>query len=51
MLAKTLNHNMFVERDHVIMFFKIVLIQLTKFNKDRHSAKSMKSWQFFNDRI
>ena len=47
MLPQTLNHNMYVERDHLNMCFKNVLIQLTVFNKDRHMAKSItfKGWE------
>jgi hypothetical protein len=39
MLPKTLNYNMFVERDH-LKNFKIALIQLAVFNEDKHMAKS-----------
>jgi hypothetical protein len=42
-IAKTLNHNMYVKRDHLKMYFKNILIQLTMFNKDRHTVKSMMS--------
>jgi hypothetical protein len=34
-LPKTLNHNIFVERDHLKMYFKNVLIQLIVFKKDQ----------------
>ena len=31
---------MYVERDHLKRYIKNVLIQLTVFNKDRHTAKT-----------
>ena len=40
-LAKSVNHNLYVKRDHLEMWFKNVLIQLTMLNKDRHTAKSI----------
>jgi hypothetical protein len=41
MMPKTLNHNMYVERDHLKMYFYNVLIQLAGVNKNRHMAKSI----------
>ena len=41
MLPQTHNHNLYVERDHLKMRFKSVLIQFTELNEDRHSAKSI----------
>jgi hypothetical protein len=41
MLPKTLNPNMYVERDHLKMFFSNALIQLTLFDKDRHTATAI----------
>jgi hypothetical protein len=40
-LSQTLNHNIFVERDHLKMRFKNVLNQLSAHNKDRQKAKSI----------
>ncbi len=39
-VAKALNHNMHVERDHPHIYFKNVMDQLTMFNNDRNTAKS-----------
>jgi hypothetical protein len=36
MLPKTLNHNMYMERDHLKIYQENIFIQLT----DRHMAKS-----------
>ncbi len=42
MLPQTLNPNIYVARDHLKMWFENELFQLTMFNKDRYTAKSLK---------
>jgi hypothetical protein len=41
MLPQIYNQNIFVEPDHLKMYFTNVLILLTVFNKDRQTAKSI----------